>query len=253
MNQIKKQIVMKTITQEFGIILLSIIMLSSCSTSDDCITGTGPIVTETISLDNFSGIRSAGTDNVIISKAAIQEVTVTGNQNIISKLKRGVSNGVWKAELQDGCYKNSQLEINVKVPEMNYVKLSGSGSITVNDFTSQENMEVVLEGSGFINLYANQGAERLDVKIEGSGNITGYGSFDNLDILDLEIYGSGNFDAFPIVSNTCDIYVEGSGNCNVSVEDYMDVTIEGSSVISYKGYPSISSHIDGSGSLHDAN
>lgn len=250
---IQKQTIMKTIKFKTFVMLLSCIIITSCTTDEDCIVGNGEIITETISLATFSGIRSSGTDHVIISQSNTQEVTVTGHKNIINKLKRGVSNGVWKAELQDGCYRNSQLEIHVKVPEMNYVRLVGSGSIVVNDFISQDYMEVILEGSGSIDLNANQGAKWLDIFIEGSGNITGYKNFEDVEDLDIEIYGSGNFNAFPVEANSCEIFVEGSGNCNVYVEDYLDVTIEGSSVISYKGYPSISSHIDGSGSVHDAN
>ncbi|MEJ2114249.1 MAG: DUF2807 domain-containing protein, partial [Flavobacteriaceae bacterium] len=231
---------MKSIKIKTIIMLLSCIVTISCTTDEDCITGSGAIITETIPLDSFSGIRSSGTDHVIISQSNTQEVTVTGHRNIIDKLKRGVSNGVWKAELQDGCYKNSQLEIHVKVPEMNYVRLIGSGSIVVNDIISQEYMEVILEGSGSIDLNTNQGAKWLDVYIEGSGNITGNKNFENLEKLDIEIYGSGNFNAFPIKSNSCEIYVEGSGNCNVYVEDDLEVDIEGSSIISYKGYPTIS-------------
>ncbi|MDU8887080.1 head GIN domain-containing protein [Yeosuana sp. MJ-SS3] len=244
---------MKTIKFKTFVILLMSIIIASCTTDEDCITGNGTIITETIPLAIFSGIRSSGTDHVIISQSNTQEVTVTGHRNIINKLKRSVSNGVWKAELEDGCYRNSQLEIHVKVPEMNYVRLVGSGSILVKDFVSQDYMEVILEGSGSIDLNANQGAKWLDVLIEGSGTITGFKNFEDLENLDIEIYGSGNFDAFPVVSNSCEIYVEGSGNCNVSVEDYLDVIIEGSSVISYKGYPSISSRIDGSGSVQDTN
>ena len=244
---------MKPIKIKNIVMLLSCIVITSCTTDEDCIVGNGILITETIPLASFSGIISSGTDNIIITQSNTQEVTVIGHRNIINKLKRGVSNGVWTAELQDGCYQNSQLEINIKVPEMNYVRLVGSGSLVVNDFISQEFMEVILEGSGSIDLYANQGAERLDVFIEGSGNITGFENFEDINYLDIEIYGSGNFNAFPIQSKSCEIYIEGSGNCNVYVEDYLEVDIEGSSIINYKGYPTISSHIDGSGSLHDAN
>lgn len=244
---------MKIFKTKFTVLLFSIIMYSSCSTDDDCITGQGAITTETIELSSFSGVISSGSDTVIISQAATQEVTVTGHPNIINRLKRSVGNGIWKAELEDGCYKNSDLTINIKVPNMNYIKLAGSGSAMINDFINQQDLKIIIEGSGSVELNENQGTHNLDITIEGSGNVTGLGNFEDLENLDIGIFGSGYFDGFQIETNACKIFTEGSGYCNVYVQDFLDVTIEGSTEINYKGNPAITSDIEGSGTINNAN
>src|SRR5210317_1429668 len=201
-------------------LMLSIIFAtSSCSTDNDCITGSGSVITQTIQLESFSGIQSSGSDSVIISQGDVQEVTVTGHSNIISMLKRNVSNDIWKAELEDGCYNNSDLEINIKVANMDYVKLAGSGNAVINDFINQQDMKIIIEGSAYVELNNNQGAENLDITIDGSGYIVGNGNFENLENLDIQIFGSGYYDAFSIDTNSCIIYTEGTGYCNIYVND----------------------------------
>jgi len=235
------------------LMLSFIFATSSCSTDDDCITGGGSVTTQTIQLESFSGIQSSGSDSVIISQGDVQEVTVTGHPNIISRLKRNVSNGIWKAELEDGCYNDNNLEINIKVPNMNYVKLAGSGNVVINDFINQQNMEIIIEGSASVELNNNQGAQNLDISIEGSGYVIGNGSFENLESLDIQILGSGYYNAFSMETNSCRIYTVGGGYCNVFVNDNLDITIDGSTEVNYKGYPTITSNISGSGSINDVN
>ena len=236
-----------------ALMVLIIFAASSCSTDDDCIFGSGTVTTQTIPLESFSGIQSSGSDSVIISQGDVQEVTVTGHPNIISRLKRNVSNGIWKAELEDGCYENSDLVIHIKVPNMNYVKLAGSANAVINDFINQQNMEIRIEGSASFELNNNQGTENLDISIEGNGYVVGNGSFGNLEYLDIQIFGSGYYNAFSIETNSCSIYTEGSGYCNVFVNDNLDVIINGSTEVNYKGYPTITSNISGSGSINNAN
>jgi len=227
--------------------------MTACSNDDDCTIGNGSITTQTISLATFSGIESSGADTIIISQGDVQKITVTGYSNIISLLKRQVSNNVWKAELEDGCYKNSDLEINITVPNMNYIKQNGSGNIQINDFINQQNMTIDLNGSGNLELNANQGTVNLDIQIAGSGSITGLSYFEDLEDLSITIYGSGSCNLFPLETDNCIIDIEGSGNCNVYVNENLNVFIDGSGIINYKGNPSISQTINGSGSINDAN
>jgi hypothetical protein len=244
---------MKTQKLKTIAILLISILITSCSNNDDCTVGSGTIVTETISINTFSGIITSGLDNVNITQSDVQEVTVTGYQNIINRVKRSVNNGIWNIELEDGCYKNSDLAFDIKVPNMNLLQLEGSGNIVLNDFINQGPLSLNIEGSGNIDLYANQGTELLDIVISGTGKVQGFSNFENLENLNIEIYGAGTCNLFPIETNNCRIDIEGSSVCNVFVNDYLDVDIEGSGTINYKGYPTINQSINGSGSINDAN
>jgi len=223
------------------------------SCQDDNITGTGPIVTEEITIDNFVGIETYGDDIVNITYGDIQKVTVTGHSNIIDKLERDVQEGIWDIELENGSYRNAQLTINIVMSKLNYIELVGSGNVDVANFKSDTNVEISIYGSGNISLNGNSGCENLDVYIEGSGVIYDMDDFVDLVNSEIKIEGSGAYNGFPNSTVNCEVNIIGSGICNVNVETLLDVKISGTGVVNYKGYPTIKTDITGLGEVNDYN
>jgi hypothetical protein len=232
--------------------MLSILFMS-CSNDNLYITGEGEIITTEISIDAFKGIESFGTNQVTITRGHIQKVEVTGHSNIINRLKKDVYNGIWYIELEEGNYRNADLSFQIVVPLINEVVLSGSGEIKLDDFTSEEDVAIEIYGSGDIELNENLGCKDLNIRIEGSGSIYTMKNFNDLDNLDINIIGSGDFSGFPVMANNCDVYIEGSSVCKVTVETILDVEIIGSGVINYKGNPTINSNISGLGKVNNSN
>jgi hypothetical protein len=86
----------------------------------------------------------------------------------------------------------------------------------------------------------------------GSGNVTVSDAM-STDRMSVSLIGSGGFFGFPLESNTCDVDISGSGNCEITVNDDLDVVIDGSGSIYYKGSPIIHDDITGSGRVVEAN
>ena len=86
----------------------------------------------------------------------------------------------------------------------------------------------------------------------GSGNVT---VSDPISVDHMKVYllGSGGFYGFPLSASTCQVDISGSGNCEVTVNNDLDVVIEGSGSVYYKGSPSIDVDINGSGRVVDTN
>lgn len=82
----------------------------------------------------------------------------------------------------------------------------------------------------------------------GTGNVivTDFISQDNLSI---KLIGTGNFHGFPMIIKNCSVDISGTGNCEVSVEAKLAASIIGSGSVFYKGDPSTSTNISGSGSV----
>ena len=78
---------MKTIIINSVIILLASIFLSSCYRDAFCTRGNGDIITKTVNIPDFTGIDFQEAGEVVISHGPVQNVTVTGDENIINKLK----------------------------------------------------------------------------------------------------------------------------------------------------------------------
>jgi hypothetical protein len=93
-------------------------------------------------------------------------------------------------------------------------------------------------------------AHIVESEISGSGQIYVSGSTYEHSI---NISGSGNIRAFPLTTQRTYVKISGSGNSEVSVEDYLDVNISGSGNVFYKGNPQINTHISGSGNVVKVN
>jgi hypothetical protein len=236
-----------------SVAFLFILALSTSCTSDDCITGEGSIVTETLDLELFDALTLMGSNNVSIKQGEIQEIKVTGYPNIIKELSRSVRNKHWEIRLKDACYKNADYSVEITIPYLTEANLTGSGNIIVHDFIEQGDQTFRLLGSGNLSLAANSGTEALNVFLTGSGNVTTNADFTNLKSLDINITGSGDFSGFSIQTNTCNIAVLGSGDGYINVRDELDITINGSGNVNYKGNPVITSSITGSGKVIDSN
>ena len=225
----------------------------SCQKDSISISGQGSIASKTLSISDFSGIDLAEAGNVVVSQGAIQEVVATGHTNIIDRIRKEVSGDTWKIDFEKGRYKDYELTINITVPNLKSISLSGSGHITVNDFIDQSELDIDLSGSGQIDLYRFTGPKNMDVDISGSGTITGNSEIPLLQNANIKISGSGRYDGFPIMSDDCKIKMSGSGNCNVSVRNTLDVTISGSGTVYYRGNPTVMDHTNSAGHIIDAN
>ena len=244
-----------------GLLALMVIFFSSCDkngincigSSLETIKGEGSIVTSTLNLNNFTGIDLSFADNVTISYGTTQEVKATGHANIINRIKTNVTNNIWDVALEDGCYQDYELSIHITIPTLNKIYLSGSGNIVVNDFSNQSALEVKLSGSGNITLNDFEGTTNLAVTLSGSGDIKGNKAISTLNNFNLTLNGSGNYQGFPISGKACTVLLSGSGNCELTAYNTLNATLSGSGNISYKGNPTITQNITGSGRVINAN
>jgi hypothetical protein len=92
------------------------------------------MVTETLVLNNFDGIDLDCSADIFVNQGPVQSVSVRGNTNIIANLKREVVNGVWKVDLLPGNYSFRELTITITIPDLNLLKIDGSGDITCDEF-----------------------------------------------------------------------------------------------------------------------
>jgi hypothetical protein len=234
-------------------ILMVSILITGCEKSAFCVQGEGTVTTEVLSISSFSGINSSFSNNVVIKQGAVLEVKATGHPNIIEKITTSVSNNIWEIDLDNACYQNYELSIEITIPNISSVGSSGSGDVTVEDFIDQGNLDIDMSGSGNITLNNFEGTTDLDVEISGSGDLIANNNITTLNSLDLNTSGSGDYSGFVISSSECTIKSSGSGDCEVNVTNTLDVDMSGSGDVSYRGTPTITREITGSGSLNDVN
>ncbi len=208
--------------------------------------GEGPRVEKDLQIDNFDGIRLTISANVYLTPGRSQSVRVSAQQNIIDLLETDVDGGVWKITTEENLRKHSQIKIYITVPEMTYVRLSGSGDIYTEGTFDNTGNEVELGVSGSGNLEFNTNARSVEASISGSGDVELGGTTDDIS---LGISGSGDIDAIDMTARNCQVRVSGSGNVKVHATQELNVRVSGSGDVYYRGKPNVQSRISGSGDL----
>lgn len=236
------------------VIFAFVLSLNSCNKNGfNCIEGEGAMITKVLSLSDFEQIDLTNAAIVTISQGTSQEVKVIGHPNIISKIKATVLDKLWKIEFEDDCYRDYYLAVEILVPNIDLIKVSGSGEVIIEDFSNQSSLENTISGSGNITLNAFEGISNLKAVLSGSGSIKANKQVATLETLNLNISGSGNFHGYEINSKSSIVVVSGSGNTELTALNNLSATIIGSGNISYKGAPVITQNITGSGKLINAN
>jgi Putative auto-transporter adhesin, head GIN domain len=117
------------------------------------------------------------------------------------------------------------MSVEVNVPTLNALTLTGSGNIVVN------NIE----------------AESLKVTLPGSGTLAGSGTVTRLDVT---VSGSGTMQFPRLVANDARAVVSGSGSILLTATKSLDASVSGSGAILYAGNPQdVTKSVTGTGAI----
>ncbi len=213
-----------------------------------CEEGFGGTTTEEIVLADFTGIKLRTDAQVYITQGEDQEVVIKGQENIIEELETSVRNDVWEIEFDDCVDDSDVLRIFITLPTLNYVANSGSGKIRSEDILRVDILDIENNGSGGIILSVE--ADQINGRNSGSGKVELEGVTTTLDF---EIDGSGDVQAFDLLARDAQIDVDGSGDFQVNVSDFLGIDIKGSGDVYYKGNPDMQVSTNGSGKVFNAN
>lgn len=202
------------------------VMLSLLSCTKEKISGTGPMVTQTRTVSNFTAVSTTGSTNVYITQGPVFKVEVKGSGNLLPYYEtKVISNTLLLGYKQNVNIKNDNTEVYITMPILNAINIFGSGSaISTGPFTGNTNFNASISGSGNISIEAGT-AQNFFATIAGSGHIH----------------------ALDFVAEIAEITTSGSGNVEITANNQLKVKITGSGNVYYRGTPAITSTISGSG------
>lgn len=223
------------------VLCLGLFGISSCN---DCISGVGEPIVQVLDIPEFNSLNISGSTGVTISQGNEQKVEITAPQNIIDLLNRSVTNETWDVHFEE-CVRAKKLEINITVPTIRNITVSGSGNVKGLNNLNVSNLELNIIGSGKIDLMVN--CRNATANINGSGDIKLTGSATNLDAL---VSGSGDFEGSEFTTVKSNINIIGSGDASVNASELYEVNITGSGDVEYKDTGArIISDVRGSGEI----
>lgn len=244
---------MKTSKIILSLLSLSVLAFSSCNKYGLCVKANGPVETRAISIASFSEIDLTEDAEVYVHQGKEQSVTVTAAPNIIDILDNSVIGNRWEIDFDRHCAKNYHMVVDITIPKLTNIVISGDGNIFVDDFTGKGMLDLTLSGSGKIVLNKFDGITDINALLTGSGSIVAQNKQININNLDIGITGSGYFKGFGIETKNCDALLTGSGDIKTTVTENLLVKITGSGDVYYKGNPSVNSKITGSGDVRNVN
>jgi hypothetical protein len=195
---------------------------SSNSTAE----GSGVAATQTRQVAAFNSVELAGSNNVVIRVGEKRSVVVRADDDLLERVTTEVESGkLVIANTPGGFTAKSPMSVEVNVPTLDALMLTGSGNIVV-DGIDAESLTVTLPGSG--TLAGSGTAGRLDVTVDGSGTV----QFTRLQASDVRAL------------------VSGAGSIFVTATESLDASVSGSGAIIYVGNPrDVTQSVTGDGAI----
>ena len=129
--------------------------------------GSGVPATQVRHVADFDSVELAGSNNVVIRASEKQSVVVRADDNLLDRVTTEVQSGTLVVANTPGSLTTkSPMSVEVNVPTLTALTITGSGNIVVNGIDTAS-LEVAVPGSG---TFTGSGAvTRLDVTVAGSG------------------------------------------------------------------------------------
>ncbi|HTX88967.1 MAG TPA: DUF2807 domain-containing protein [Bacteroidales bacterium] len=233
-------------------LLLAILVYDGCTKSGgECLTNTGPIVTEDRGISGFDSIHVTDYVNLLITQDSVEKVVVEAGKNIIG----GISTTLAGRELFIGNNNkcnwlrdyNKPINVHISVRNLLHIYYNASGNITSQDTLHSDSLKVeAWGGCGTIELTVRipQGYFTLQ---QGTATIILHG-FCTINSIYSKDYGLIRADdlksGYTFAKNS------GSNDCYVNASQYLEATIQSIGNIYYGGNPAaLVTHINGTGQV----
>jgi len=235
----------------FLLSLVVILTLTACNTGLRVIKGSGNVITETRQVSNFDSIELSGSGEVILTQGGSESLTIETDDNVMEYIEAKVENGTLKLGLVTGfptgvnIQTYTRLIFYVSANNLTGLSTSGSGQIETDNIEA-DRLDLSVSGSGTIQI-TDLLASELRADISGSGGINLGG---DVAVQDVDVSGSGNYEAGEVCSASVKVSVSGSGNAIVCAIETLDASVSGSGNVNYYGSPEINVSDSGSGNVN---
>jgi hypothetical protein len=203
---------------------------------------------ETRNVRDFTKVSFGVAGDLFIKIGPEFHLTIEGDKRSLDEIETVVSGDrltIKKENWRFSFNNNDRVTINLTMPEIEGVGVSGSGKAQIMDPVEADHLSLSVSGSGKL-ITDDLNADDLNCGISGSGDII-LGSGGSIDNGDISISGSGGFSGEGIEIDHLVVSISGSGNCRCKAGDTLDARISGSGNVTYIGNPKVNARVSGSG------
>jgi hypothetical protein len=203
---------------------------------------------ETRNVKDFTKVSFGVSGDLFIKIGPEFRLTIEGDKRALDEIETVVSGDRlaikrenWRFSFND----NDRVTINLTMPELEGVGVSGSGKAQILDPVKADHLSLSVSGSGKLTT-DDLNVDELKCGISGSGDII-LGSGGSVDNGDISISGSGGFSGEETEIDHLEVSISGSGNCRCKAGDSLEAHISGSGNVTYVGNPKVNARVSGSG------
>lgn len=214
-----------------ALVALSVLAIVIGLRGDDALTdspirGSGVPAVEERQVPAFTAVDLQGANDVTVRVGEAQSVTVAADDNLVGVVTTDVRDGVLViASTTDEFSTVSPMSVDLTVPDLSEIALSGSGKIAVRDIRRDE----------------------LVVSLAGDGSIDAVGAVTRLRA---SLTGTGNLDLDALTADQVEATLSGTGEIRVHATESLDGEVSGVGRIEYGGNPpNVTRTVDGVGAV----
>lgn len=212
--------------------LLGMLLLAACEKQpQQCNTPSEAIY----NYSNFTKVDAGETFKINITKDAAFSIKAKGCANDLAHLDISVVNGFLKIKYNTYNSNRNQVEIDITMPSLLQLNLSGAARCTATGFQHQTmaNRAVI---SGVAEYTLHGAALNTYIDASGTAKLTVTGSTESLAG---NLSGASQLQAYNLQSKEADIATSGTAKAYVQVQQMFFAQATGASRIYYKGNPTV--------------
>lgn len=189
--------------------VLAALLLAACGGAFE----EGPARTEARDVGGFHSVNLRGAADASIRVGEAPSLSATADDATLRELRTEVRHGMLIVEQKGGWpWSRKGLKLDITVPELREVVISGAGDITVDGARGQS----------------------LELSLQGAGNLVAGGEIHSLTV---HINGAGNASLAGLHAREARVVVNGTGDVTVRASDALDAVVNGVGSVRYLGTP----------------
>jgi len=212
------------------IAILSIVLLSFASCQHE--TGSGNIITEKKSVDNFTALSAGSGFEVEVKIGSPVSVEIEADDNLMKYIQVKVEGGKLRIQSKNNfTISNGHLKAYITVPSLDDIESSGAADINVLDEIKSSG-KVRLHASGAAKITAKVDAPKVDAESSGAANIQVSGRTKDIYA---DASGGAVIEADELLSENANAEASGAGNVHVFASVKLKAKASGAGNVYYKG------------------
>lgn len=213
------------------------------------IQGSGRLGSRVVELQDVQHVVHAIAGEIVVETGDQDRLEIEADDNVLPWIQVNVSSRTVEVRPLDGARLDTRTPIRCRLVlrDIRGLHVAGPGTIRAPAIDTHR-LELDVSGPGQLIVGGRLVGDTLQARVTGSGSIR-CELRGMVGLQDVELAGSGVYEARNLESEIVRALVRGSGSGFVRVRDELDVTITGSGSVNYVGQPQVSQAISGSGSV----